>query len=106
MHGQTATGLGGNQDRPTGGNCDRPGNNVSAQLVGTECRIALQTAQALIKGGTQGRVRVLFDSGSHRSFVTAKAALKYELPVERKEWITIRLLARKARIRAARCRTF
>ena len=38
----------------------------------TECRIALQTAQALIKGGTQGRVRVLFDSGRHRSFVTAK----------------------------------
>ena len=23
----------GNQDRPTGGNSDRPGNNVSAQLV-------------------------------------------------------------------------
>ena len=77
------------QDRATGGNCDRPGNNVSAQLVGTECRIALQTAQALIKRGTQGRVRVLFDSGRDRSFVTAKAALKYELPVERKEWITV-----------------
>ena len=88
---------GGNQDRPTGGNCDRPGNNVSAQLVGTECRIALQTAQALIKGGTQGRVRVLFDSGSHRSFVTAKAALKYELPVERKEWITISTFGQKGK---------
>ena len=88
---------GGNQDRPTGGNSDRPGNNVSAQLVGTECRIALQTAQALIKGGTQGRVRVLFDSGSHRSFVTAKAALKYELPVERKEWITISTFGQKGK---------
>ena len=65
--------------------------------MGTESRIALQTAQALIKGGTQGRVRVLFDSGSHRSFVTAKAALKYELPVERKEWITISTFGQKGK---------
>ena len=65
--------------------------------MGTECRIALQTAQALIKEGKQGRVRVLFDSGSHRSFVTAKAALKYELPVERKEWITISTFGQKGK---------
>ena len=58
----------GNQDRPTGGNSDRPGNNVSAQLVGTECTIVLKTAHALIKGETQGKVRVLFDSEGHRSF--------------------------------------
>ena len=37
----------------------------------------------------QGKARVLFDSGSHKSFVTAKAALKYELPIQRKEWIRI-----------------
>ena len=58
----------GNQDRPTGGNSDRPGNNVSDQLVGTECTIVLKTAHALIKGETQGKVRVLFDSESQRSF--------------------------------------
>ena len=40
-------------------------NSVNIQLVGTECRIALQTAQAIISGGSQGRIRVLFDSGSH-----------------------------------------
>ena len=56
--------------------------------MGTECRIARQT-QALIKGGggTQGRVRLLFDLGSNRSSVTAKAALKYELPVSFKNEI-------------------
>ena len=57
--------------------------------MGTECRIARQT-QALIKeggGGTQGRVRLLFDLGSNRCFVTSKAALKYELPVSFKNEI-------------------
>ena len=95
---QQASGRAEIQDTLTGGNSDRPGNNVSAQLVGTESRIALQTAQALIKGETQGRVRVIFDSGSHRSFV----ALKYELPVERKEWITISTFGQKGKESASR----
>ena len=58
--------------------------------VGTESWIALQTAQALIKGEKQGRKgRVLFDSGSHRSFITAKAANSYGLGIVRKEWLSI-----------------
>ena len=57
--------------------------------MGTESRIALQTAQALIKGSVQGRVRALFDLGSHKSFVTAKAASNYGLEIVRKEWVTI-----------------
>ena len=72
-------------------------NSVNTQLVGTECRIALQTAQAIISGGSQGRIRVLFDSGSHRSFVTAKAASKYDLPVVRKEWVTISTFGQKGK---------
>ena len=62
--------------QPSGENSEQPStvNTPSSLLVGTESRIALQTAQALIKGNIQGRVRVLFDSGSHKSFVTAKAA--------------------------------
>ena len=95
---QQASGGGGIQDTLTGGNSDRPGNSVSAQLVGTESRIALQTAQTLIKGETQGRVRVIFDSGSHRSFV----ALNYELPVERKEWIMISTFGQKGKESASR----
>ena len=66
-----------------------PVNSPSSMLVGTESRIALQTAQALIKGTRQGRVRVLFDSGSHRSFVTTKAASNYDLQIVRKEWLSI-----------------
>lgn len=74
------------------------GNETNASmLVGTESRIALQTAQALIKGGKQGRVRVLFDSGSQRSFITAKAASNYDLEIVRKEWISIGTFGRKTR---------
>lgn len=32
------------------------GNPENTQHVGTECRIALQTAQAIISGGSQGRI--------------------------------------------------
>ena len=68
-----------------GGNSQPVVSSPSSLLVGTESRIALQTAQALIKGSVQGRVRVLFDSGSHKSFVTAKAASNYGLEIVRKE---------------------
>ena len=56
------------------GDSDQP-STVNAQgtlLVGTESRIALQNAQALIK-----------------SFVTAKVASNYGLEIVRKEWVTI-----------------
>ena len=39
----------------------------------------------------------MFDSGGHRFFVTAKEALKYELPVERKEWIRISTFGEKGK---------
>ena len=81
---QTPSGESG--PRPIG---PAPVNSPSSMLVGTESRIALQTAQALIKGSRQGRVRILFDSGSHRSFVTTKAASNCELQIVRKEWLSI-----------------
>ena len=62
-----------------------PVNSPSSMHVGTESRIALQTAQALIKGSRQGRVRVLFDSGTHRSFITTKTASNCELQIVRRE---------------------
>ena len=61
----------------------------SSLLEGTESKISLQTTQALIAGSVQGRVRVLFDSGSQRSFVTAKAARNHVLGIVRKEWAAI-----------------
>ena len=66
-------------------------NSPSSLLVGTESRIALQTAQALIKGNVPGRVRVLFDSGSLRSLVTTNAASNYGLEIVRKEWVLTHL---------------
>ena len=59
--------------------------------MGTESRIALQTAQALIKGNVPGRVRVLFHSGSLKSLVTTKAARNYGLEIVRKEWVLTHL---------------
>ena len=72
-------------------------SNPNSMLVGTESRIALQTAQASIKGRVQGRVRVLFDSGSHKSFITAKAVGDYGLEVVRKEWVSINTFGHKAK---------
>ena len=59
--------------------------------MGTESRIALQTAQALIKGNVPGRVRVPFDSRSLKSLVTTKAARNYGLEIVRKEWVLTHL---------------
>jgi len=72
-------------------------SSPTSMLVGTESRVALQTAQALIKGSAQGRVRVLFDSGSHKSFVTAKAASNYGLEIVRNEWVTINTFGQNAK---------
>ena len=81
-----------------GGNGGQPSeNSINGQLVGTESKIALQTTQALIKGDKQGRIRVLFDSGSHRSFVIARVASKYDFPVVRKEWLSIGTFGQKSK---------
>ena len=58
--------------------------------VGTERRVALQTAQAVVKGADGNlRVRVLFDAGSQRSSITSKAVRSAGLQVKRQEWIEV-----------------
>jgi hypothetical protein len=48
--------------------------------VGIGGLVALQTAREILRGEREAKVRVLFDEGSHRSFVTSKAAsLRREL---------------------------
>ena len=42
--------------------------------VGTGSLVALQTARGILRGEREARVRVPFDAGSHRSFVTSKVA--------------------------------
>ena len=58
--------------------------------VGTEGRVALQTAQAVVKGANGNlRVRLLFDAGSHPSFISSKAVRSAGLQVKRREWIEV-----------------
>ena len=66
-------------------------------FIGTGCRIALQTAQAMVKGDRQQRVRVLFDSGSHKSYVTAKTADRAGLTVVRKELLGLSTFGQKVK---------
>ena len=54
--------------------------------VGMGNRVALQTAQAVAKGRRGVRIRVLFDSASHKSFVTSRAVDSLGLDPLRSEW--------------------
>ena len=72
-------------------------SSLTGILVGTESRIALQITQGLIKGSAHGRVRVLFDSGSNKTFLTAKAESNCGLENVRKEWVTINTFGQNAK---------
>ena len=68
-------------------------NPNAAAYVGSACsggKVALQTPVANVNGMKDDRVRVLFDSGSHRSFVTAAAAEKLGLRPVRRENLSIK----------------
>jgi hypothetical protein len=57
--------------------------------VGMKCRVALQTAQGILKGEKVKRVRVLFDSGSQKPFMTSRAMNDVKLHVVRNEWLEV-----------------
>ena len=66
--------------------------------VGAGGRVALQTARAVIRGeGYPYRVRVLFDAGSHRSFITSRAAQRSQLPVIRRDWLGISTFGQRSK---------
>ena len=58
--------------------------------TGSEVRVALQTALAVVDGKRDRMVRVLFDTGSHKTFITSKAVGKLELKPVRKERLGIK----------------
>ena len=64
--------------------------------VGTGNSVALQTAQAQIVGKGSSRVRVLFDTASHKSFVTSRVVKSFELETVRREWLTVNTFGRRA----------
>eukprot|EP00795_Rhopilema_esculentum_P014904 gene14904-biopygen4596 len=61
--------------------------------TGSEVNVALQTALALVNG--KDRVRVLFDTGSHKSFNTAKAVGRLRLRPVRSEQLGIKAFGSK-----------
>ena len=70
----------------------------SSLHVGTGGRVALQTACAVVSGeGEPRKVRVLFDAGSHRSFVTARVAQHAQLSVIRQDWLGISTFGQTSR---------
>ena len=66
--------------------------------VGAGGQVALQTARAVIKGEREPlQVRVLFDEGSHRSFITSEAAQRAQLAVIRQDWAGISTFGQRSR---------
>ena len=75
----------------------------SSLHVGAGGCVALQTARAVIQGeGEPFRARVLFDAGSHHSFITSKAARRSQLPVIRQEWLGISTFGQRSEDRRLR----
>ena len=84
---------------PTEGNVNGPSTTSPSSLhVGTGGRVALETARAVVRGkGKPCGVRVLFDAGSHRSFITSRAAQRAQLAVIRQDWLGISTFGQRSR---------
>eukprot|EP00794_Sanderia_malayensis_P012188 gene12188-biopygen9724 len=67
-----------------------PAANAWVGCTGSGERVALQTALASVNGNRESRVRVLFDSGSHKSFIWAKAVDRLGLRPMRRESLSVR----------------
>ena len=78
-----------------------PSKEVSSQCVhssvGGTSRVALQTAQALVKGKGNRRVRALFDSASHKSFITSSVVKALGLQTIRSEWLAVSTFGQRAK---------
>ena len=70
--------------------------NASAYVgnTGSERSVALQTALAKVNDKEEGKVRVLFDSGSQKSFITVKAVKRLGLQAVRRERLGIKAFGR------------
>lgn len=64
--------------------------------VGTGNCVTLQTAQALIAGKGTSRIRVLFDTANHKSFVTSRVVKSFQLGILRREWLTVNTFGQRA----------
>ena len=85
--------LGSSETQGTQGSSGPVGNSMH---VGTGNSVALQTAQAQIVGKGTLRVRVLYDSASHKSFVTSRIVKLFGLEHIRREWLTVNTFGQRA----------
>ena len=86
-----------NGDSDVPQNVNQASHASPALHVGSVGRVAIQTAQAIISVNKSSRVRVLFDAGSHKSFITTRAVQLAGLREGRKEWIEISTFGQRAR---------
>ena len=68
----------------------------------SEGKVALQTALAVVNGKKESRVRVLFDTGSHKSFITSEAVGKLGLKPVRREELGIKVFGSKEAVNEMR----
>ena len=80
---------------PVNGSNKEQVNSTNLHVV-TATRVVLQTAQAQALGKSKRRVRVLYDTGSHKSFITARAAASLGLQAIRKEWVALNTFGQQA----------
>ena len=66
------------------------------EVVGWSWFLALQTAQVQVLGKNNVRLRVLFDTTSHKSFISVRAVKSLGLPVLRREWLAINTFGQRA----------
>ena len=59
-------------------------------------RVVLQTAQAQALGESKRRLQELFDTGSHKSFITSHAAGSLGLKALTKEWVKVNTFGQRA----------
>ena len=59
--------------------------------------VALQTTQAQIAGKGSASVRVLYDSASHKTFVTSRVVELFGLQPLRREWLTVNTFGQRAK---------
>ena len=64
--------------------------------VGMGNCVALQTAQVVVKESRGGWVRVLFNSASHKSFITSCAVSSLGLDPLKREWLAVNTFGKKA----------
>ena len=81
---------------PTDGTLPAESSTSNNLLVKTSTRVALQTAQAQVLGKNNVRVRVLFDTASHKSFISERVVRSLGLPVLRKEWLAVNTFGQRA----------